>query len=349
MALVIGVLAWWAITTQRIAEEQLARNHWEQSRIARQRGESLTALHFVAEAIRLAPQLKDTLLLDVRDIQPNLLVGMFAHQGPVDGAQFSRDESRILTWSDDNTARLWDARTGKPIGPALQHQGAVRGAQFSRDESRILTWSYDNTARLWDARTGKPIGPALQHRALFTARSSAGTRAASSPGVMTKRCGCGMRGRARRWARRWSTRACHGAQFSRDESRILTWSDDKTARLWDARTGQAIGPALEHQGVVRGAQFSRDESRILTWSDDNTVRLWDARTGQAIGPAMQHQDLFNGAQFSRDESRILTWSDDRTARLWERGRGRRSARRWSIRAGSSARSSAGTRAASYLE
>ena len=32
---------------------------------------------------------------------------MIMHQGPVRGAQFSRDESRILTWSDDNTARVW--------------------------------------------------------------------------------------------------------------------------------------------------------------------------------------------------------------------------------------------------
>ena len=30
------------------------------------------------------------------------------HQSSVRGAQFRRDESRILTWSYDNTARLWD-------------------------------------------------------------------------------------------------------------------------------------------------------------------------------------------------------------------------------------------------
>ena len=30
------------------------------------------------------------------------------HEKAVGGAAFSRDESRILTWSDDRTARLWD-------------------------------------------------------------------------------------------------------------------------------------------------------------------------------------------------------------------------------------------------
>lgn len=45
------------------------------------------------------------------------------HQGPVTSGQFSLDGSGILTWSEDGTARLWDARTGQSIGPALQHQG----------------------------------------------------------------------------------------------------------------------------------------------------------------------------------------------------------------------------------
>ncbi|GAB4557342.1 MAG: hypothetical protein Tsb0020_01390 [Haliangiales bacterium] len=29
------------------------------------------------------------------------------HHGPVTGAKFSQDESHILTWSADGTARLW--------------------------------------------------------------------------------------------------------------------------------------------------------------------------------------------------------------------------------------------------
>jgi len=76
---------------------------------------------------------------------------------------FNRDEDQILTWSYDNTARLWDVRTGRQVGPALKHEGYVDGACFSRDESWILTWSSDNTARLWDAHTGSQLGPSFKH------------------------------------------------------------------------------------------------------------------------------------------------------------------------------------------
>ena len=91
-------------------------------------------------------------------------------------------------------------------------------------------------------------------------------------------------------------------------ARILSWSHDKTLRLWDAATGAPIGPAMRHEGSVSGALFSRDESRILSWSTDGTLRLWDAATGAPIGPAMKHEDSVNGALFSRDDRRILSWS-----------------------------------------
>jgi WD40 repeat protein len=73
----------------------------------------------------------------------------FKHEGRVNGAQFSRDESRVLTWSADKTARLWDVAKPDPL-QTFQHDDYVNGAQFSRDESRVLTWSDDKTVRFWD-------------------------------------------------------------------------------------------------------------------------------------------------------------------------------------------------------
>ena len=82
----------------------------------------------------------------VKDIQ---LESIFEHKGPVSGAVFSQDERRILTWSRDGTARVWNSRTSQPLTPPLQHEDEVRGAVFSQDERRILTWSSgDGTARV---------------------------------------------------------------------------------------------------------------------------------------------------------------------------------------------------------
>ena len=41
-----------------------------------------------------------------------------------------------------------------------------------------------------------------------------------------------------------------GAAFDADGRRVLTWSEDGTARLWDAATGQALTPPLKHEEWV---------------------------------------------------------------------------------------------------
>jgi WD40 repeat protein len=253
------------------------------------------------------------------------------HQGKISGATLSKDERRILTWSDDGTVRLWDAATGEQIGPALKHddeegdeegdEESVLGAVFSKDETRILTWSADDTARLWDAATGGQIGPALKHdRSVLGAVFSE-----DESRILT----WSDDGTARLWdaatggqigppLKHDDEESVFGAAFSNNESRILTWSTDDTARLWDAATGRQIGPPLSHRYAVVGAAFSKDERRILTWGADGTARLWAAETGEQIGPALEHdgEDSVLGAVFSKDERRILTWGYDRTARLW---------------------------------
>ena len=39
-------------------------------------------------------------------------------------AVFSPDGTRVVTASGDKTARVWDARTGAPVGAPLQHADA---------------------------------------------------------------------------------------------------------------------------------------------------------------------------------------------------------------------------------
>ena len=70
----------------------------------------------------------------------------------MDSAAFSPDGSRIVTASEDKTARIWDAATAKEIAVLRGHESSVTSAAFSPDGSRIVTASEDKTARIWDAR-----------------------------------------------------------------------------------------------------------------------------------------------------------------------------------------------------
>src|SRR5262249_44911507 len=54
------------------------------------------------------------------------------------------------------------------------------------------------------------------------------------------------------------------AAFSADGRRILTGSWDKTAKVWDAATGQEILTLDGHNCAVLSAAFSPDGERIVT-------------------------------------------------------------------------------------
>ena len=95
------------------------------------------------------------------------------------GRGVQRRPERILTWSEDGTARLWKAADGQPVGQPMKHEKSVGGAVFSADQQRILTWSEDGTARLWDAADGQPVGQPMKHEGSVRARCSAPTSSAS--------------------------------------------------------------------------------------------------------------------------------------------------------------------------
>ncbi len=54
-------------------------------------------------------------------------------------------------------------------------------------------------------------------------------------------------------------------------------ADDKTAKVWDAKSGAEVLTLKGHTGRVISASFSPDGSRIVTGSDDKTAKVWDAQ------------------------------------------------------------------------
>src|SRR5439155_1637503 len=80
---------------------------------------------------------------------------------------------------------------------------------------------------------------------------------------------------------------------------------DRTARLWDATTGEPVAPPLEHGDELTHASFSPDGRWVVTASKDRTARLWDAATGEPLAPPLRHPATVAQVAFSPDGRRLL--------------------------------------------
>ena len=82
---------------------------------------------------------------------------LIGHTRSVTYAAWSLDGSRILTTSEDNTVRLWDAETGRLLHVLAAHNAPVDFAAWNSDGTLIISASWDATARVWDAISGKEL------------------------------------------------------------------------------------------------------------------------------------------------------------------------------------------------
>lgn len=221
------------------------------------------------------------------------------HEDRVNDAHFSADGRFIVTASDDKTAQIWDARTGKPVGESLKHTGKVRQATFTPDGHRIMTVS--NDVRLWDAGTQKEIGEPLgTHDLTMATLSTDGKLIAITEheSSSNRNAQTGQTETINAYVTRFwdaETRQMKGGTirakdhngehilvFSPDAKRIITDYGEREARIWDVASGQPVGDLLRHKYNVISASFSPDGRSVATWADQTKPRVWNAETGEQL-------------------------------------------------------------------
>jgi WD40 repeat protein/beta-lactamase regulating signal transducer with metallopeptidase domain len=107
--------------------------------------------------------------------------------------------------------------------------------------------------------------------------------------------------------------------FSPNAKRIVTASDDGTARIWETATGRVLHQLDHESRWVRTATVSPDGALVATSGLDDKVRIWQMETGKPIH-ALQGHGLLGGwraLQFSPDGSVLYSWGDDNNLRVWD--------------------------------
>ena len=212
------------------------------------------------------------------DAHPGLAI-LTGHTSDVVSVAFSPDGKTLASASADDTVRLWNVATRRPIGAPLRgHTNDVRSVAFSPDGKTLASGSADDTVRLWNVTTQRSIGELRGH-----------------------------------------TRDVVALAFSRDGKTLASGSFDLTVRLWNVATRKQVGaPLTGHGGDVLSVAFSPDGRTLASGSFDDTVRLWNVTTRKQVGAPLigtGHSNVSSVA-FSPDGKTLASGGGD-TVRLWD--------------------------------
>jgi len=160
------------------------------------------------------------------------------HDLAVSAAAFSPDGRWVVSGSWDNTARVWEAATGREVA-RLTHDGYVTAAAFSRDGRWVVSGSADGTARVWEAATGREVARLTHdHWVSAVAFSPDGRWVVSGSGDKTARVWEAATGRE--VARLTHDARVTAAAFSPDGQWIVSESYDGIAWVWRWRPKDLI-------------------------------------------------------------------------------------------------------------
>ena len=117
------------------------------------------------------------------------------------------------------------------------------------------------------------------------------------------------------------SRGINDVSWSPQAPYIATASDDKTLRLWDANTAEALVEFRGHSNFVFCVRFNPQSNLLVSGSFDETVKLWDVRTGDCVSTLPAHSDPVTGVDLNRDGTCIVSGSHDGLLRIWDTATG----------------------------
>nr|XP_048296192.1 WD repeat-containing protein 86 isoform X2 [Myodes glareolus] len=247
------------------------------------------------------------------------------HRGGINWLSLSPDGQRLLTGSEDGTARLWSTADGQCCALLQGHESYVTFCQL--EDEAAFTCSADCTIRRWDVRTGQCLQVYRGHTSIVNRIlvandqlfSSSYDRTARAWTVDKEQVSKEFRGHrncvltlAYSAPKDLPSDSCLEAAMG--GGLLVTGSTDDTAKVWQVASGCCHQTLRGHTGAVLCLVLDVSSHTAFTGSTDATVRAWDILSGEQLRVFREHQGSVICLELT--DRLLYTGSADRTVKCW---------------------------------
>uniref|UniRef100_A0A8C5VTU5 WD repeat domain 86 n=1 Tax=Microcebus murinus TaxID=30608 RepID=A0A8C5VTU5_MICMU len=222
------------------------------------------------------------------------------HRGGINWLSLSPDGQRLLTGSEDGTARLWSTADGRCCALLQGHESYVTFCQL--EDEAAFTCSADRTVRRWDVLTGQCLQVYRGHASIVNRILVANNQLFSSSYDRTARVwsvDSGQMSREFRGHRNCVLTLAYsapgdlpGAPRSEEAAAgglLVTGSTDGTAKVWQVASGCCHQTLRGHTGAVLCLVLDTPGHTAFTGSTDATIRAWDILSGEQLRVFREHR------------------------------------------------------------
>src|SRR6185369_17863868 len=217
--------------------------------------------------------------------------------------------------TDRNSVKLWQMNNPEAAQKELQggHSAPILALAFSPDGKWLATGGVDRTVRLWNVETSESsIVKEIKSEAVLSLAFSPKPDEKILAIATTRDVILLDVDRNKEIA---DLNKHHdvisSVAFSPDGELVATGSWDKTAKVWNAHTGEELLTLHGHTQKILSISFFQSGKRLVTASEDASVRLWDTSQADADkttrSALLTLRDLRSGAN-----SAVATSPDGRT-------------------------------------
>jgi Prp8 binding protein len=198
------------------------------------------------------------------------------HEGAIHSVKFDPSGKCLASASFDRQIFLWN------VYGDCENYMMLKGHKnaildLHFTKDRIYTASADKTVCMWDAEVGQ---------------------------------------RVRKWNAHSSFVNSCCPLNNKENSLIVSGSDDGMTKLWDARSKKVV-KEFENKFQITSVAFSKDGDTIFAGSVDENIRAWDLRNDSVSFTLKGHTDIVTGISLSPDGNHLLSNAMDRRMYIWD--------------------------------